>query len=194
MMRTCFLTRFVATVILCLGCVPTVMAEEINGIVSFFHSPNPDPIDPRKWNWEVKLDRSSSKQHRYQLVQEIEPLLRQGTQPGKPTTNILVYADNIVVNRKGIIHFIVRTGDERPAPNMNGENVGLGLSYSGIGTGGVSNWILLPGTMILNVKVFEKGSLQDGVIKFLEFQSQTNKGEKYRSTVFLKQVKEAAEP
>ena len=79
--------------------------------------------------------------------------------------------------------------------HMNGENVGLGISFTGIGTGkGASGWILLPGAEILNAAVFEKGSLQGGDIKLLEFVSLTRKGEKFRSTVSLKQVGRTIEP
>jgi hypothetical protein len=194
-MKTCYLAGLAAVVIACLGCVQHAAAEETNGIIGFSRCPNPQPITPRKWNWEVKLDKNSSKQHRYQLVQKTESLPRQGQQPGKRTTRILIDTASIVASQRGAIHFKIHTGDERPAPNMNGENIGLGLSFSGIGTGkGASNWIVLPGTKILDVSVFEKGSLQGGVIKFLEFQSQTSNGEKYGSTVSLKQVEETIEP
>jgi len=134
-MKSCCPAALAAVVIAFPGCVPRVGAEEANGIIGFSRCFNPQPIAPRKWNWEVKLDTNSSKQHRYQLVQDTELLPRPGQQPGRRTIRVLIETASIVANQRGNIHFKIHTGDEKPTPNMNGENVGLGLSFSGIGRG-----------------------------------------------------------
>src|ERR1041385_1284152 len=97
-----------------------------SGIVEYVFEPNPNPreIQPRMYNWEVRLSAADSRKGPYEIVQLTRALTAAGKAP-PPEMNVLVDAGMIVANQDGVIPFKLRVGDREPTRNMGRQgNIG----------------------------------------------------------------------
>jgi hypothetical protein len=161
-----------------------------SGIVEYVFAPNPNPreIQPRMYNWEVRLSAADSRKGPYEIVQLTRALTAAGKAP-QPEMSVLVDAGMIVANQDGVIPFELRVGDKEPTRNMGRQgNIGQPVVFSGKGTGkGASGWIVLPGTRVERVTPSSKGTrLSNGRLEFIQFIVTNDRGEKFQADVVLR--------
>jgi len=182
----------VALLAMGLGSPFAVNSAETNfsGIIEYVFEPNPQKINPKMYNWEVKLNEADSRNGTYEIVQITKP---RKTDPKAADTapKVLVESKMIVPNQDGIIDFKLYVGEKEPKQNMGRRgNIGHPIIFSGRGTGKAeSNWIVLPGTKVDRVAPSGKGTqLSDGRLSLIQFIVTNDGGEKFQSDVILRRL------
>ena len=173
-----------------LGSAFAVKSAEANfsGINEYFFEPNPQEINPKTYNWEIKLNQSDSRNGTYEIAQITRP--RNGaTTTADTTSTILVESKIIVPNQDGVIDFKLYVGDKEPRQNMGRRGyIGQPIIFSGIGTANAqSGWIVLPGATVDQVVPTSKGTpLTNGSLSVISFTVTNAAGEKFQADVILR--------
>ena len=165
------------------GAVAQQARLETGGIVRFEEVAKPIANDPssRKWNWEVQLSPAQSA-GRFRIMQETR-----GSGGPEREYSLPVFTENELQRSAGDpIHFMLRTGDENPTPNLNKQgNVGLGASFTRVGGGfAASSWIVLPGRIVRS-EPSRRGRLRNGRLPLLAVETQDPAGRAHHTELLL---------
>lgn len=180
----------VALLAIGLGSPFAVNSAETNfsGIIEYVFEPNPQEINPKMYNWEVRLNEVDSRNGTYEIVQITKPR-KTDPKAADSAPKVLVESKMIVPNQDGIIDFKLYVGDKEPKQNMGRRgNIGHPIIFSGRGTGKAeSSWIVLPGTQVDRVAPSGKGTqLSDGRLSLIQFIVTNDGGEKFQADVILR--------
>lgn len=169
--------------------VSAVKSEEssFSGISEYSFEPNPQEINPKMYNWQIKLNRSDSRNGTYEIAQITR--LKSGSTAADSQSTVLVDSKVIVPNQDGIIDFKLYVGDKEPKQNMGRRgNIGQPIIFSGIGTGNAqSGWIVLLGAKVDHVAPSGKGTrLSNGRLNLIQFTVTNDRGETFQDDVILR--------
>jgi len=172
-----------------LAAASPVNSEEsgFSGISEYSFEPNPQEIKPKMYNWEIKLNRSDSRNGTYEIAQITRLKSDSTAADGKST--VLVDSKVIVPNQDGIIDFKLYVGDKEPKQNMGRRgNIGQPIIFSGVGTGNAqSGWIVLLGAKVDQVVPSSKGTrLSNGGLSLIQFTVTNDRGETFQDDVILR--------